>query len=408
VGDNTTNQFVQIVNTDAVYNKTDGAVILKPVAIHTIWSGFSGDCASGDGGDPVVLFDKAARRWVVGQMNGNLNAYCMAVSTTDDATGKYARYEFPFGKNLPDYPKLGVWPDAYYWTANMYSGNSFLGAMPCAFDRATMLTGGAANAICFQESPSVFSLLPSDLDGTTAPPSGEPDQYIEFVAPNTLNIFRFHVNFSTPSKSTFTGPFAVPGVELFNEACNGGVCIPQAGTSQKLDSLGDRLMHRNACRIFNGVEYLVVTHSVRVGGKKSSQTAIRWYQIENPNGSPTLAQQGTFSPDTTVYRWMGSMAMDKFGDVAVGYSSSSDTLHPGIRYTGRVPSDPSGMLETETIAFTGNGSQTNGLNRWGDYSSMSVDPDDDCTFWYTTEYIPSDGSFNWHTRIISFRFHGCS
>jgi len=177
VGDNTTNQFVQIVNVEyAAYNKTTGKVILPPVAIHTIWNNFSGDCASGDGGDPVVLFDKAAARWVVGQINVNYNAYCMAVSTTDDATGSYARYEFPTPKgNLPDYPKLGVWPDAYYFSANLFFlGSVFTGADPCAFDRATMLNGGAASTICIPQSSSVASLLPSDLDGSTAPPSGEP------------------------------------------------------------------------------------------------------------------------------------------------------------------------------------------------------------------------------------------
>ena len=400
-------QFVQIVNTEyAVYDKTTGALIVGPTAIHNIWSGFSGDCADGDGGDPVVLYDKADGRWVVGQINANDNAYCLAVSTTSDATHTYYRYEFrtPNG-NLPDYPKLGVWSDAYYWTANIFSGNKFLGAMRCAFDRAKMLGGGAANAICFQQDPRVANLLPSDLDGSTQPPGAEPNLYLTFVAPSTLNIYKFHADFINPSNSTFTGPTAVP-VNPFAEACEGGICIPQAGTGQKLDSLGDRLMYRNAYRNLSGTEYLVVNHSVNVGSGKSSYTGVRWYQIANPNGTPVVAQQGTFAPDSS-YRWMGSTAMDKAGDIAVGYSVSSGTIHPAIRYAGRVPTDPANMLEAEATIFEGNGSQTGGLKRWGDYSSMSIDPVDDCTFWYTTEYIPSNGKFNWHTRIASFKFPGC-
>jgi hypothetical protein len=403
VGDNVTNQYVQIVNTEyAVYNKTTGAVILGPTAIDTIWSGFSGACSTGNGGDVNVLFDKAAARWVVGQLGPGFTSYCVAVSTSDDATGSYARYEFDFGSNIPDYPKLGVWPDAYYWTSNTFqNGSNFIGAMPCAYDRASMLTGGAANAICFQESSSVASLLPSDLDGSTPPPSGEPNVYVELLDTSDLGLFYFHVDFSNPSNSTFTGPTTVP-VASYNEACGGGTCIPQAGTSQQLDSLGDRVMFRNAYRNLGGTEYLVVNHSVTAG----SSVGVRWYQILSPSGTPTVAQQGTFAPDST-FRWMGSIAMDQSGNIAMGYSASSSSIHPAVRYTGRVPSDPSGMMESEDSIIEGAGSQTGGLTRWGDYSGISIDPGDDCTFFYTTEYIPSNGSFNWNTRIASFKFIGC-
>src|SRR5467141_4939181 len=169
-------QFVQVVNVEyAVYDKTSGALLLGPTPIHTIWSGFTGDCANGDGSDPVVLYDKAAQRWVVSQINLNFNAYCMAVSTTSDATQSYYRYEFSFGSNTPDYPKLAVWPDAYYWTANMFSSAmNFIGANACAFDRATMLSGGPANMICLQQNLSGDSLLPADLDGTTPRQARQP------------------------------------------------------------------------------------------------------------------------------------------------------------------------------------------------------------------------------------------
>lgn len=396
-------QYVQIVNVEyAVYDKTTGNLLLGPTKIHNIWSGFSGDCASGDGGDPNVLFDKAAQRWVVGQINVNDNAYCMAVSTTSDATGSYARYEFSFGSNLPDYPKLAVWSDAYYFSANIFVfGILFEGADPCAFDRANMLNGGAANMICIPQNSSVASLLPSDLDGSTAPPTGEPNFYLTFVAPSTLNLFKFHVDFTTPSNSTFTGPTPIT-VASFSEACGGGTCIPQAGTTQQLDSVADRLMFRLAYRNFGDHESLVVNHSVTAG----SSVGVRWYEIRSPNGTPTVFQQGTFAPDAT-YRWMGSIAMDQAGDIAVGYSASSSSINPAVRYTGRVPSDPSGALETENSIIEGTGSQTGGLSRWGDYSGMSIDPIDDCTFFYTTEYLKANGSFNWSTRVGSFKFTNC-
>ncbi len=398
-------QFVQIVNVEyAVYDKMSGALLLGPTPIHNIWSGFNGDCANGDGSDPVVLYDKSAQRWVVGQMNVTLTAYCMAVSTTSDATQSYYRYEFSFGSNTPDYPKLAVWPNAYYWTANTFSGaNTFLGANPCAFDRATMLSGGPANAICMQQNPSVDSLLPADLDGTTPPPAGEPNFYLQMVAPSNLNLFKFHVDFTTPSNSTFTGPTAIP-VASFSEACGGVTCIPQPGTTQQLDSLGDRLMFRLAYRNFGDHESLVVNHSVTAG----SSVGVRWYEIRSPNATPTVFQQGTFSPDSQ-YRWMGSIAMDQSGDIAVGYSASSSSNFPAVRYTGRVPSDPAGTMESENSIIEGTGSQTNGSggSRWGDYSSMSIDPVDDCTFWYTNEYLTTNGSFNWKTRIASLKFTSC-
>jgi len=401
-------QFVQIVNVEyAVYNKTSGAVLLPPTPIHIIWKGFSGDCANGDGSDPVVLYDKAAQRWVVGQMNDTLTSYCMAVSTTSDATQSYYRYEFSFGSNTntPDYPKLAVWPDAYYWTANTFSGpTTFVGANPCAFDRATMLNGGPANMICMQQNSSIDSLLPADLDGTTPPPTGEPNFYLQLGAANNLNLFKFHVDFTTPSNSTFTGPTAIP-VASFSEACGGGTCIPQPGTTQQLDSLGDRLMFRLVYRNFGDHESLVVNHSVVAG----SSVGVRWYEIRSPNATPTVFQQGTFSPDSQ-YRWMGSIAMDQSGDIAVGYSASSSSNFPAVRYTGRVPSDPVGTMESEVSIIEGTGSQTIGSSgdRWGDYSSMSVDPADDCTFWYTNEYLTTDGSFNWNTRIGSFKFTSCN
>jgi hypothetical protein len=223
---------------------------------------------------------------------------------------------------------------------------------------------------------------------------------------NSLNLFKFHVDFTTPANSTFTGPINIP-VAAFSPACNGGSCIPQPSTSQKLDSLADRLMYRLAYRNRGGTESLLVNHSVMVSGNKRSQVdGVRWYEIRTPNGTPTVFQQGTFSPDSTS-RWMGSVAMDKVGDIAMGYSASSGSVFPSIRFTGRVPTDTLGTLEGETVLQAGSGSQLSNLSRWGDYSSISVDPVDDCTFWYTNEYLRNNGTFNWSTQIIAIKFPSC-
>jgi hypothetical protein len=394
-----------------VFDKSTGAIAFGfPKAGNTLWAGFGGGCETNNDGDPIAQYDKAANRWVLTQFSVSTTPYlqCVAVSTTSDATGTYNRYAFSYGNTqFPDYPKLGVWPDAYYVTYNIFNnGSTFGGAKACAFDRAAMIAGSAATQVCFQLSTSFGGLLPSDLDGSTAPPVGTPDFFLNFGS-NSLRLWKFHVDFATPTLSTFTGPTTIP-VAAFSAACSGGgTCIPQPNTRQKLDSLADRLMYRLAYRKFGDHESLVVNHSVSVGGnKRSTVTGIRWYELRDPSGTPTVFQQGTFSPDSAS-RWMGSIAMDKVGDIALGYSVSSSTVFPSIRYTGRVPTDPTGTLQSENSILISSGSQLSNLSRWGDYSSLTVDPVDDCTFWYTTEYLKSSGTFNWSTRIASFKFPGC-
>jgi hypothetical protein len=401
-----TTQFVEWVNTEfAVYDKT-GRLLLGPVLGNTLWSGFGPPCETTNDGDIVVLFDKLNNRWVMSQLSINGTPpfnQCVAVSTTSDATGTFARYAFQ-QPNFNDYPKLGVWPDAYYVSYNIFDSVSgfFQGARLCAMDGAAMRAGSAATQQCFPLSTNFGSVLPSDVDGTTPPPAGEPAFFLGFDNNlSSLDLWKFHVDFAAPGNSTLTGPVNL-AVSPFNEACGGGTCVPQSGTSQQLDSLGDRVMYRLAYRNFGSHESLVVNHSITAG----SGVGVRWYEIQSPAGNPVVFQSGTFAPDSS-YRWMGSIAMDKVGNIALGYSVSSGSLHPAIRYTGRVPSDPLGTMETETSIIEGPGSQINFLHRWGDYSSMSVDPVDDCTFWYSSEYQPSNGSFNWHTRIASFKFPGC-
>jgi hypothetical protein len=399
-------QYVQWVNESfAVFDKATGALIHGPVAGNSLWSGFGGGCQTNNDGDPVVQYDKAANRWVFTQFSVSTKPYlqCVAVSTTSDATGTYYRYSFS-QPNFPDYPKLGVWPDGYYISFNMFSGNTFVGGRACAFDRTAMLAGAAATQICFQLSNSFGGLLPSDLDGSTAPPAGSPNFFLAFNT-NSLDLWKFHADFATPANSTFNSnsPTNIP-VAAFSAACGGGgTCIPQLGTSQQLDSLADRLMYRLAYRNFGDHESLVVNHSVTAG----SSVGVRWYELRSPNAAPTVFQEGTYAPDSN-YRWMGSIAMDKVGNIAVGYSVSSASMNPAIRYTGRAPGDALGTLQAENIITTGTGSQTSGLSRWGDYTAMTIDPGDDCTFFYTNEYLKANGSFNWSTRIASFKFPSCT
>jgi hypothetical protein len=400
-------QFVEWVNTSfAVYDKQSGALIYGPAAGSTLWTGFGGNCGTLNSGDPIVLYDKLAARWIFTARTtpvGGPYTQCFAVSTTSDATGTYNRYVFSLATNFPDYPKMGVWPDAYYLTINEQTGKNFkfLQTLLCAMDRNAMLAGGAATAQCFPFNPvnAQASLLPSDLDGTTPPPVGSPN-YLLNLGPNALNMWKLHIDFVNPKNSNLTGPSRIT-VTAFSQACNGGVCIPQTGTSNVVDSLGDRLMYRLAYRNLGSHESLVVTHSVKAG----ASVGVRWYEIQNPGGTPVVTQQGTYAPDSS-FRWMGSIAMDKLGDIAVGYSVSSSSLHPSIRYAGRVPTDPLGTLETETSIIAGTGSQI-GSGRWGDYSSMTVDPVDDCTFWYTNQYLTANGNHNWSTRIASFKFPTC-
>jgi hypothetical protein len=406
-----TTQFVIITNFDyAVYDKS-GNQILAPTRIHNIWSGFGGQCGTDDGGDPIVLWDKAAQRWVVEQLEyfGSpppANQVCVAVSTTADATGSYNRYSFSFGNALPDYPKLGVWPDAYYLSVNNF-GAGF--GEPCALDRTSMLAGTAATMQCFPPNSANFSFLPSDVDGATAPPSGAPAKFVELGNTNTsINEFDFHVDFTNPNNSTFTGPHVIT-VPAYTLLCGGGggACIPQPGTSDLVDALGDRPMYRLAYRNFGDHEAMTLAHSVSPGSGSTAVAATRWYELRStpPGSGWTLYQAGTLA-SKTMNIWMGSVAMDQMGNMAIGLSFDNKTsVKPSIAYTGRVPTDPLGTMESPLVVARGTGVETQS-NRWGDYSSMSIDPSDDCTFWYSQEYFKTNG-LDWVSHVNSFKFNSC-
>src|SRR5688572_12692157 len=404
-------QYVQIVNEGfQVFNKTNGASQLGPSGISTIWSGFGGVCENNGSGDPIVLYDQLAGRWLITQFAGvNVPTHeCMAVSTTNDATGSYHRYAFQLGSNFFDYPKLSVWPDAYYMSMNVFnsSATAYLGPQPFAFDRAKMLLGLPATFITtgITGGSSEETYLPADLDGSILPPPGAPATFVQWPGTGSYRLFHFHVDFVTPANSTFT-LFASPPAAGFSVLCpTTRSCVPQAGTTSRLDAIADRLMFRLAYRNFGTHEAVVGNYTVSSGGV----AGVRWFEIRNvTNGPVTVHQQSTYQPDTT-WRWMGSVAMDQQGNMALGYSVSSASIFPQIRYAGRLASDPLSTLpQAEAILFAGTGSQTGTGSRWGDYSAMSIDPVDDCTFWYTNEYYSTTSQFNWRTRIGSFKFPGC-
>ncbi len=402
-------QFVQWVNTAfAVFDKTTKVPAYGPADGKTLWIGFGGPCETRNDGDPVVQYDKLAGRWVVSQFSvpGGAAGYwqCIAVSTTSDATGTWNRYAFQYTQ-FNDFPKLAVWPDAYYVSYNMFT-SSFQGSTVCALDRAKMLAGLAATQQCIQIPATYGSTLPADLDGP-APAAGTPN-YVVARATNSVNLWRFRVDFANSANTALSGPVNVP-VAAFSAACAGGNCITQPGTQNKLDSLADRLNYRAAYRTLNGGT-VVLSHAVSTGSKRTALSAVRWYELRNvaPTGTPTVFQQGTFGGGDGVHRWMSSIAQDKLGNIAVSYSASGSAVSPSLRMASRLTSDPVGTLNSETVLKAGSGSQTGNLTRWGDYSQISVDPVDDCTFWATNEYIKTTGSFNWNTWISSFKMPGCS
>jgi hypothetical protein len=281
------------------------------------------------------------------------------------------------------------------------NGQTFTGAQLCAYDRNAMLTHASSPAaICFPVAND-GNFLPSDLDGATPPTDGTPGLFLNFETTSSLRLYQLSPNFTTPSSSTFTHASPDMTVAAFTPACNGGACIAQPN-NQKLDSLGDRLMYRLAYRMFGDHASMVVNHSVAA----ASSVGVRWYELQAPLATPTqfgVYQQGTFAPDSA-YRWMGSAAMDGAGNIAIGYSKSSSSIYPSIAITSRTSTMPTGAMGTETILQAGKGAQTT-YNRWGDYSALRIDPDDDKTFWYTNEYYTSNNpffNFNWSTAIASF------
>jgi hypothetical protein len=409
-GDVGPNHYVQSVNSSfAIYSKT-GTKLYGPAAINTIWSGFGGACQTRNDGDPIVLYDKQADRWMVSQFTA-ASPYneCIAISQTGDPTGAWHRYAFQLSTtDFPDYPHFGIMPAGYFMSVNWFKGAStYAGPRPYVFDRAKMLLGQPAT---FQTTSAALGsaiapLQPADQDGATAPSNATTGLFLSYSSP--FKLYKFNVNWATPASTTWTNSASVTPASFTALCATSRNCIPQSGTTQKLDGIGDRFMYRLVYRNMGTYESLLAVHSVRAGGTNAKPVAgVRWYEIRNPFGTPSIYQQGTFGPADSVSRWMGSIAMDKNGSIALAYSASGSTTFPGIRYTGRLSTDALGTMgQGEGIMYAGTGYQS-GVNRWGDYSNLSVDPVDDCTFWFTTEYNNSKG-WAWGTKIGSFKLPGC-
>ena len=424
VGPNHYFQWNNLVLT--IYDK-QGNLVLGPLPGNAPWAGFGDTCETSNDGDPVVMYDQLAGRWFITQFafpNFPSPPYiqCVAVSLTSDPTGEYYQYQF----NLPDtylndYPKFGVWPDAYYMTFNGFDvfGGGFQGGA-WAMDRTAMLAGDPATMIGFNTGEE-GGVLPSDLDGLNPPPPGTPNYFLTFeVNPSRLLMWAFHADFATPANSTFTAlpdltvdDFVTPVCGSFRDQC-----VPQLDSGELLETLSHATMWRMAYRNFGDYESLTTNHTVGVtpaAGEGSGVFAgIRWYELRT--NEPTVGegipnpwavhQQSTFAPDSN-WRWMGSIAQDANGNMALGYSISSASMYPSIGITGRLAGDPINTMAPENIFLEGGGSQVDSFSRWGDYSSMTVDPVDDCTFWYTTEYYQDTADFDYKTRIASFKYPGC-
>jgi len=444
------NHYVEVINlVFAVYTKT-GTLLLGPVDTGSLWAGFPVDECTEPSGDPIVLYDQFADRWIITQLTTrginfpdeplNLFYNCVAISTTGDPTGSYFRYAFTTGFNFPDYPKIGVWRDSYVITTREFGilDPSIYGIGVYGLERNKMIEGDPnARAVSFllQEGPVPLNLigdglLPPDIDGKTKPKSDVPapiigsqdDGFPYGATSDALNVWEFDVKWrSTPIASiVFKAQLPVASFDSVFP-CAGPLgsrdCLPQPGitnTAQYLDILSyrQRPIWRLAYRNTGAYETMVTNQSVEalpgLGGT-------RWYEIRRTNGTYSVHQQGTFAPNDGIHRWMGSIAMDKNGNAALGYSVVNATdVFPGIRYTGRLAGDPPGQMTLgEGTIINGTASQTHTNSRWGDYTAMTVDPVDDCTFWYVNEYYTVAGAASaplgngWQTRIASFRLPNC-
>ncbi len=405
-GDVGPNNYFQVVNLHySIYDKA-GNKLIGPIANSAMFTGLP---HNSNDGDAVVLYDEIENRWIFTQFS--LPTYpngpfweMVAISTTGDPTGSYYRYQFQF-TDMPDYPKLGVWPDGIYMTSNRFSSGAtnYIGTGAACFDKAAMYAGSPTASMVFFTLPSsneAYAILPSDCDGEY-PPLGTPN-FFAWLKSGHIRMYAFHVDWVTPASSTYTLLCTVP-VSAFNGTLSG---IPQKGTSTQLDAIPGRLMFRLPFRKFSDHWAMVANATVNVSG----HGGIRWWELRNDGTDPaawTVYQESTFTPDAT-NRWMGSIAIDAQNNIALGYSMASSSVYPSIAYAGRVESDPLNTFSiTDKTIVAGGGSQTYtyaGRSRWGDYSAKNADPSAPGKFWYTQEYFATTSSMGWKTRIGAFSF----
>ena len=428
-------QYVQWNNTSfAVFNKTTGALEYGPAAGNTLFQALGGICASHNDGDPVVSYDILAGRWVLSQFvvggpDASYSHQCFAVSATSDATGEYYLYDFLTDPvNFVDYPHQGIWPDGYYMTTHIFTAGPesvpvavpgvFITARLYVLERDKMIDGLPARMQSVDLGQE-YGFLPADLDSLTPPPAGEAAFVLgpNGALTNLTDSFRVRVTWDpNPAMVVTAGAISggIAGAPCVNNS-NGRDCVPQpppAEPTDYLDNLSFHFMYRLAYRNQGTHEALVVS-GPSSGTGTPSHGAVEWFEFRDPvtppvgpPTQPTLFQSGTYDPDTS-YRWMPSIAMDKDGNIALGYSKSSTTVKPGIYLTGRLAGDPAGTMGAEIEMQPGLGVQIAAGNRWGDYTSMTLDPIDQCTFYFTNEYLKADGSFNWSTRIASYKYPSC-
>lgn len=412
----------------SIFRKTDGVRIFGPTTGNIFWQSFAGSpCQTDNAGDPIVLFDHIAQQWVFSQFTSSANPnghQCFAISTGSDPRGPYFLYDFTVSINqFNDYPKITVWTDgagqsAYHMSSNEFQGN-FVAVNATAFERDAMLAGTTAQAVQFtlpaSGNPLPIGIQPAHLEGP-APPAGTCNHYVQAVDdealgtgtnPDGYRFWRYCVNWNNPPASTFTASPLFVTAEFDAELCGfNRSCIPQAGTSVGLDAIGQFTMYRFQNRFIAGQGLRgVVNHTVDAGGNRAG---VRWAEFTIPANLNAISidDSGTFAPNDGLNRWMGSIAMDQDGNLGLSYTRSSATTFPGVFFTGRETTDPAGTMQSESTCVAGSGAQT-GSNRWGDYSSISVDPVDGCTFWLTNEFVATTGPVNWDTRICAFRFPSC-
>src|SRR5436190_9695337 len=420
-------QYLQWNNTSfAVFDKTTGALQYGPAAGNTLFQALGGACAVHNDGDPVVSYDILAGRWVISQFavavsDTDYSHQCVAVSTTSDATGDYYLYDFVTDPvNFVDYPHTAVWPDGYYMSAHVFgAGLVFTTGRIYVFERAKMIYGQPAR-MQSSDLGLEYGFLPADLDSLTPPPAGAAEFLLgpNFGLTNLTDSYRVAVTWD-PAPTIATIRSQILG-GIGNATCVSGAtddgrdCVPEpspAVPTDYLDNISGHYMYRLAYRN-NGTQAAPQERLLVSGpssGSNNQHGAVEWFKFRNTGNStthPTLFQSGTFDPDTS-YRWLPSIAMDKDGNIALGYSRSRPSVKPGIYMTGRLATDPAGTMGAEAEVKAGLGVQLGAGNRWGDYSAMTLDPIDQCTFFYTNEYLKTDGGFNWSTRIASYKFPSC-
>ncbi len=427
-GDVGPHHYVQSVNVlTRVFDKS-GAPLTPPFKLSSLFSTLGTTCSTRNDGDPIVLYDALADRWMISQFCNNAPPFrqLIAVSKTSDPTAEFYVYEFVMPNvKFNDYPKLGVWADGYYMSTDEFLGSDYAGSGAFAFDRKKMLAGDPnASYIYFDlATPSTIrfgGFLPSDLDGINAPPLNAPNTFVGYQATeygdesDALRLFDFRADFNNPNNSTFTeradSPLVVAAFDPTSP--DGRVDINEPAPGEPLDAQSDRLMYRAAYRNFGGSESIVVNQTVRVSPiGQPYRGGVRVYELRKTAGAFAVREQATIgSLDKS--RWLGSAAQDYQGNLAVGYSTSSETEKPAIVYSGKLATEPAGVFRDEIALIKGTGVQTAFGSRWGDYSQMSVDPADDCTFWLTNEYFSAasqtQNPFGWLTRIGKFKFTECA